>query len=116
MNKPRTHAQRLVGLTLVSGDMASGRFVPKPSRRSLIAFTRHYLRFCLVVIVALVLGAVFSTPQIAVAQSTFTNPAPIVKSFSTDLISPASPYPSDIAVSGLQRTVSKVTVTLTDLN
>lgn len=50
------------------------------------------------------------------AQSTFTNPTGIFISFSSDDLSPASPYPSAIAVSGLSGSVSKVTVTLTNLD
>ena len=46
---------------------------------------------------------------------TFTNPTRIADGFSTEL-SPASPYPSDIAVSGLSGSVTKVTVTLNNLN
>src|SRR6266536_2655674 len=70
---------------------------------------------CLVTIAALVLGIAFA-PRSAAAQSTFTNPTGIFISFSSDELSPASPYPSAIAVSGLSGSVSKVTVTLTSLD
>jgi subtilisin-like proprotein convertase family protein len=46
-----------------------------------------------------------------VGQGTFSNPAPIT----IPSVGPATPYPSDIAVSGLGGTVSKVTVTLTGI-
>jgi len=48
-------------------------------------------------------------------QHTFTNPTRIADGFSTEL-SPASPYPADIAVSGLQGLVTKVTVSLNNVN
>jgi hypothetical protein len=48
-------------------------------------------------------------------KRTFTNPIRIADGFSTEL-SPASPYPSEIAVSGLPGSVTKVTVTLNNLN
>ncbi len=53
------------------------------------------------------------------ATSTFTNPASVtIPATGTGATtgSPAGPYPSTIAVSGVMGTVSKVTVTLTNLN
>ncbi len=54
--------------------------------------------------------------QSVVAQSTFANPAGIIYSFSSDELSPASPYPSVIRVSDLTGAVSKVTVTINRLD
>ena len=49
-------------------------------------------------------------------QSTFTNLTGIHISFSSEELSPANPYPSAISVSGLSGSVSKVTITLADLD
>ena len=49
-------------------------------------------------------------------QRTFTSPTNIFMSFSTDEVSPATPYPSAIPVLGLPGSVTKVTVTLNNLD
>ena len=78
------------------------------------ATSRLPMRVFLTLSAALVLCDVFSISQSAVAQGTFTNPTPIFVSTIQNL--PPVPYPSNIAVSGLPGSVTKVTVTLNNLN
>lgn len=114
MRISRNHAQKLVGLILVPGDLMNSGLPSRPFRQRLSPSGRFLIRLRFAIIAALVLNVVFSMPQSATAQSTFTNPTRIT--ISDDLFLEASPYPSNITVSGLSGSVSKVTVTLTDLN
>ncbi|MMZ58666.1 Proprotein convertase P-domain protein [compost metagenome] len=51
-------------------------------------------------------------PTCVTNTATFTNPTPII----IPLFGPATPYPSNIIVSGLTGTISKVTVTLSNFS
>src|SRR5213594_1544602 len=70
MRKPRNHAQKLGGLTLVPGHLVSSRLRSKPFRQRLITADRFTIRLCFAIIAALVLSVAFSVSQSATAQST----------------------------------------------
>src|SRR4051812_29686061 len=77
-------------------------------------FSVWVVRWGLAAVLLVSLFVSFSGPpgSVQAATQTFSNPASTtIKDFPT-----STPYPSTIAVSGLSGTVTKVTVTLTDLN
>ena len=70
MRKPRNHAQKLVGLILVPGDLMRNRLRLVPFRQRLTTAKRFLIPFA--IIAALVLSVVFSRSQSTIAQSAFT--------------------------------------------
>ena len=107
----RNDTRHSLGLTPISKDLTPSKVRSNLSTRYSKTAKRFHIRRWLSLAVTLTLSVL---SQSVLAQSTFNNPTRI--SISDDISSEASPYPSNISVSGLSGSVSKVTVTLTDLN
>src|SRR3989442_898547 len=77
MSIPKNHAQKLVGLILVPGDLMSGRLRSKPFRQRLITSRRLLIRLRFAIIAALVLSVVSMSEIIggwSIAVTTPTTP------------------------------------------
>ena len=108
----KTSDMHRLGSRFVLNDLATSRLV---TIIPLVSSSKRPRPRCRLVTIALMLGSVLFAPRSAAAQ-TFTNPNTIADGFSTLPIEPATPYPSEISVFGLPGLVTKVTVTLINLN